>query len=443
MDIFIRCRKRMLFSKMVRIIVSGILGGIILVANSSLLAGYIDWIQIDGAITPVTAKYINDAVGRAEQEGAECLIIQMDTPGGLLQATMTIDKKLLDAKIPVIVYVSPSGGRAASAGTYISYAAHLVAMAPSTAIGAASPVTMGGEDTSQVMLEKVTNDAVAHIKGLADKRGRNAIWAEDAVRESVSITEKEALEKGVINFIASNFSDLLNQLDGWEVELEDQTVILNTKDAEIRRHPMDWRYKILDKISDPTIAYILMMLGFYGILFELRSPGAIFPGVFGAICLVLAFFALQVLSINVAGLVLIFLAILFWVLEIHVPSFGLLTIGGIISFVLGSMMLFKYPEVKVSLGVIITLSVLTALFLIVGLGLALRTRFTKATTGTEGLVGEVGVAISPLHFEGQVNVHGEIWKAMSSEKIKKGEQVIITAVDGLKIEVRRLESKPV
>ena len=440
-DIF--SKKWILFSRAFRIVVSGMVEGIILVAYGSLLAEYVDWIQIDGAITPVTAKYINDAVGKAEQEGAECLIIQMDTPGGLLQATMTIDKKLLDAKIPVIVYISPSGGRAASAGTYISYAAHLVAMAPSTNIGAASPVTMGGGDTSQVMLEKVTNDAVAHIKGLAEKRGRNAVWAEEAVRQSVSITEKEALKKGVINLIAEDSSDLLDQLDGLEVEVDSQHVMLNTRDAEVRRHLMDWRYQILDKISDPNIAYILMMLGFYGILFELRSPGAIFPGVIGAICLVLAFFALQVLSFNVAGLLLILLAILFWILEIHVPSFGLLTIGGIIAFILGSMMLYKYPEVKVSLGLIITLSILTALFLIVGLGLALRTRFTKATTGTEGLVGEIGVAVGPLHFEGQVSVHGEVWKAKSSEKINKGEQIVVTAVDGLKIEVRKLESKSV
>ncbi|MBN2028889.1 nodulation protein NfeD [bacterium] len=427
-----------IFSRTIRFIIALVAVGLI-ITQGSVWANHVDWIQIDGAITPVTAKYITDAVDRAEENGAECLIIQMDTPGGLLQATFEIDKRLLDAKVPVVVYVAPSGGQAASAGTFISYAAHLVAMAPSTNIGAAHPVTMGGQDTSQVMLEKQTNDAVAHIKGLANKRGRNAVWAEAAVRQSVSITDREALDIGVINLIASNLSDLLDQIDGWEVELEDQTVILETQNAEIQRHPMDWRYRILDKISDPNIAYILMMLGFYGILFELRSPGTIFPGVVGAICLILAFFALQVLTINVAGLLLILLAILLWILEVHVPSFGLLTIGGIVSFILGSMMLFKYPEVKVSLGLIITLAVLTALFLVVGLGLALRTRFTKATTGTQGLVGEEGVAVSLLNPEGQVSVHGEVWKAKSSEKIKKGERIIVTAVDGLKMQVRKFE----
>ncbi len=428
-----------LFLKIIRFTGLWIMLGFIF-AYGSVLANHVDWIQIAGAITPVTAKYITDAVERAEQNDAECLIIQMDTPGGLLQATMEIDKKLLDAKVPVIVYIAPSGGRAASAGTFISYAAHLVAMAPSTNIGAAHPVTMGGQDTSQVMLEKQANDAVAHIKGLADKRGRNAEWAEAAVRQSVSITDKEALDVGVINFIADNLSDLLDQLDSWEVELEDQTVVLETRNADIQRHPMDWRYRILDKISDPNIAYILMMLGFYGILFELRSPGTIFPGVIGAICLILAFFALQVLTINVAGLLLILLAILLWILEVHVPSFGLLTIGGVVSFILGSMMLFKTPEVKVSIGLIITLAVLTALFLVVGLGLALRTRLSKATTGMQGLVGEEGLAVSALNPEGQVSVHGEVWKAKSSQKIKKGERIIVTAVDGLKMQVRKLDS---
>ncbi len=428
-----------LFYKMIRFTGMWIMSGFIFVYGS-VLAKHVDWIQVDGAITPVTAKYITDAVERAEENDAECLIIQMDTPGGLLQATMTIDKKLLDAQVPVIVYVSPSGGRAASAGVFISYAAHLVAMAPSTNIGAAHPVTMGGQDTSQVMLEKQANDAVAHIKGLADKRGRNAVWAEAAVRQSVSITDKEALDIGVINFIASTLSDLLDQLNGWEVQLEDQTVILETRDAEIQRYPMGWRYKILDKISDPNIAYILMMLGFYGLIFELRSPGTIFPGVIGAICLILAFFALQVLTINVAGLLLILLAILLWILEVHVPSFGLLTIGGVVSFILGSLMLFKTPEVKVSIGLIVTLAFLTALFLVVGLGLALRTRLTRATTGMQGLVGEEGVAVSSLDPEGQVSVHGEVWKAKSSEKIKKGERIVVTAVDGLKMQVRKEES---
>ena len=323
------------------------------IMSGPLLADHVDLIIIDGPITPVTAKYIGDALGRAERDGAECLIIQMDTPGGLMQSTLSIDKDLLADKVPVVVYVAPRGGRAASAGVFISYAAHFVAMAPSTNIGSAHPVTMAGKDTSTVMLEKVTNDAVAHIKGLAENRGRNKVWAEAAVRESVNITEKEALEMGVINFIASDLEELLDQLDGEEVRLKDDDVVLRTDRAEVRRYPMNWRYKILDKISDPNIAYLLMLAGIMGIFFELRSPGAIFPGAIGGISLILAFFALQVLPINAAGILLILLSIVFFILEIHVISFGLLTIGGIVSMTLGSLMLFRSAELRVSLGVII------------------------------------------------------------------------------------------
>jgi len=410
----------------------------LILGSVSLWAGHVDVIEVDGPITPVTAKYIGDAVNRAERDGAACLIIEMDTPGGLMQATWTIDKKLLAARVPVILYVSPSGGRAASAGVYISYAAHLVAMAPSTNIGSAHPVTMGGQDSSKVMLEKVTNDAVAHIKGLADKWGRNGEWAEDAVRKSVSITEKEALAKGVINFIAKDLGDLLTQLNGQEVPLDEKETTLQTEGAEVRRYPMNWRYKILDKISDPNIAYLLMLAGIMGIFFELQNPGAIFPGVLGGISLILAFFALQVLSINAAGLLLIILALIFFLLGIKIPSFGLLTMGGVASMILGSLMLFRSPELKVSLTVIIPAVIGTAAFFIFAVGMALRTRLTKATTGKQGLVGEKGVVVNVLKPEGQVAVHGEIWKAVAPEKIRKGEKVEVIGVEGLVLRVRRV-----
>jgi len=407
------------------------------IMSGPLLADHVDLIIIDGPITPVTAKYIGDALGRAERDGAECLIIQMDTPGGLMQSTLSIDKDLLADKVPVVVYVAPRGGRAASAGVFISYAAHFVAMAPSTNIGSAHPVSMAGKDTSKVMLEKVTNDAVAHIKGLAENRGRNKVWAEAAVRESVNITEKEALEMGVINFIASDLEELLDQLDGEEVRLKDDDVVLRTDRAEVRRYPMNWRYKILDKISDPNIAYLLMLAGIMGIFFELRSPGAIFPGAIGGISLILAFFALQVLPINAAGILLILLSIVFFILEIHVISFGLLTIGGIVSMTLGSLMLFRSAELRVSLGVIIPAVLTVAAFFIFAVGLGVRAQMKKATTGKKGLVGEEGIALGNLNLEGQVSVHGEVWKAVSSEKIKKGDKVEVTSVEGLTLRVKK------
>ncbi len=411
---------------------------LVLSENVSLWARHVDLIEVDGPITPVTAKYIDDAIDRAEDDGAECLILQLDTPGGLMQATWKINKKMLAAKVPIVVYIAPSGGRAASAGVFISYSAHFVAMAPSTNIGAAHPVTMGSRDSSKVMMEKVTNDAVAHIKGLAIKRGRNVKWAEEVVRKSVSITEKEALKKNVINFIAKDLDDLLTQLDEKTVQLNGEKTILKTKGAEIKRYPMSWRYKILDKISDPNIAYILMMLGIYGIFFELSNPGSVFPGVLGGIFLILAFFAFQVLTINAAGLLLILLALVFFLLEIKITSYGLLTMGGIVSMVLGSLMLFRSPEIKVSLSVIIPAVIATAAFFIFAVGMALRIQAKKATTGKQGLIGEIGVTITPLNLEGQVSVHGEVWKAVSDEKIKKGEKVEVVKVEGLVVKVKRV-----
>ena len=356
-----------------------------------------------------------------------------------MQATWTIDKAILEDRVPVVVYIAPSGGRAASAGVFISYSAHFIAMAPSTNIGSAHPVTMGGGDSSKVMMEKITNDAVAHIKGLADKRGRNAEWAEQAVRKSVSITEKEAIEQDVIDFIVRDLDDLLAQLDGKEVTLDGKKKVLVTENAEVRRSPMSLRYKILDKISDPNIAYILLMLGIYGIFFELSNPGSIFPGVVGGIFLILAFFALQVLAINTAGLLLILLAVIFFLLEIKVPSYGLLTIGGVVSMLLGSLMLFQSPAIKVSLGVIIPVILVTAAFFIFAVGMALRVRAKKATTGKQGLVGEKGITLSSLTPEGQVSVHGEVWKAVGTEKIQKGKKVEVVAVEGLIVKVRPID----
>jgi membrane-bound serine protease (ClpP class) len=401
-----------------------------------LRAGVVEVLKVEGAITPVTARYLDEAIFKAEENGAECLVIEMDTPGGLMEATWKIDKAILASAVPVVVYIMPSGGRAASAGVYISYAAHLVAMAPSTHLGSAHPVAMGGQDSSKTMMEKITNDAVAHIKGLAEKRGRNAAWAEEAVRRSVSITEKEALAKGVVELIAQDLDDLLAKIDGRNVALDDGTQkVLRTKGARVQHSAMDWRYRILDKISDPNIAYILMILGIYGLFFELSNPGAILPGVVGGIFLILAFFALQVLSVNASGILLILLALLFFIVEVKVNSHGLLAIGGIVAMFFGSLMLFESPAMRVSISIIATAVACTALFFLFALGMAARAHRKKVTTGIQGLVGETGVVIEPVRPEGKISVHGEIWKAVASTPLKKGERVKVEAVDGLTLRV--------
>lgn len=412
---------------------------LLMIIDSSIYASRVELIVVNSPITPVILKYIRDGINRAEKNNAECLILQMDTPGGLLQSTFSIDKKILSSKIPVVVYIAPSGGRAASAGVFITYASHIAAMAPSTNIGSAHPVTMkGGGDSSKVMMEKVTNDAVAHITGLADKRGRNVEWAEKAVKHSVSITAKTALKEGVIDIIAEDLEDLLNQLDGRKVTVDNEEKTLSLKNSVINTFPMSWQYEILNKISDPNIAYLLMLAGIMGIFFELQNPGALFPGILGGISLILAFFAMQVLTINAAGVLLILLAVIFFILEVNIPSFGSLTIGGIISMILGSLMLFKSPEINVSIWVIIPTVLFVALFFLFAVGMGLRAQKRKAATGQKGIIGEKGIVVNVLNPEGQVEVHGEIWKAVSDEKLKKGVKVEVTGVEGLIITVHRI-----
>jgi membrane-bound serine protease (ClpP class) len=402
-------------------------------------AATVDVITVDGPITPMTARIIEEAIRRAERTEAQALVVRLDTPGGLMEATWKIDKAILASKVPVVAYVTPGGGRAASAGVYICYAAHYAAMAPSTHLGAAHPVTLGGRDSSKTMMEKMTNDAVAHIRGLAEKHGRNAVWAEEAVRKSVSITETEALKLKVIDLIADDLPDLLARLDGRNPRVEGREGVLRTRGAEIRFFDMGWRFRLLDKIADPNIAYILMILGIYGLFFELSNPGAVLPGVIGGIFLVLAFFAMQVLSINAAGLMLILLALLFFIIEVKVQSFGLLALGGIVSMFLGSVMLFRSPALRVSLGIIVTAVALTALFFLFAFGLAYRAHLRKPVTGRRGLLGEIGEALTPIDPGGKVSVHGEIWKAVSAEKIKKGEKVEVIGVEGLMLRVRWIQ----
>jgi membrane-bound serine protease (ClpP class) len=418
-------------------------------ADSTKSGRKVHVIRIDGAINPLAAEYILNAIDNARKAEAECLIVEMDTPGGLLESTRTITKAILASEIPVVIYVAPSGARAASAGVFISYAAHIAAMAPSTNIGAAHPVNfMGGEsgkDSSgtNTMIEKVTNDAVAQIKAVAEKRGRNVEWAEEAVRKSVSITEKEARAKNVIDFIAPNLDSLLTMIDGREVDLVNRKTKMRTAGAAIVRTEMSWRHKLLDKISDPTIAYFLMMLGIWGLFFEFSNPGSILPGVLGGIFFILALYAMQTLPVNWAGLLLILFAIVLFLLEIKVTSFGILTIGGIVAMFLGSVMLFRKPEtifepaVRISLQAVIIATLATAAFFALAVGLVVKAHRHIATTGREGMIGELGTALTSLNPDGRVLVHGEIWQARSDTPIEKGESIKVAGVSGLQIKVEK------
>jgi len=381
---------------------------------------------------------ITGAIEEAETDGAEALIIELNTPGGLDESMREIIKRILASGVPVIIYVSPAGSRAASAGVFMTISAHIAAMAPGTNIGAAHPVNIGGEMDS-VMSEKIANDAAAYIKSLANKRGRNAEWAQEAVYKSVSITEYEALEKNVIDIVATDIRDLLDKCEGRAVELPDTSVILATKGAELKRIEISFANRILEVISNPNIAYILMTIGMMGLYFEFANPGAIIPGVVGAICLLLAFFAFSTLPINYAGLLLIILGVILFVAELKIVSHGVLTIGAIVSLFFGSIMLIEtdVPYMDISLSVIIPMVAVTAAFFIFAIWLALRAQGRKVTTGVEGMVGEVGTASTDISESGTVYIHGEYWNAQSDDPIPKGEKIKVVAVDGLILKVEK------
>ncbi|HEY4612160.1 MAG TPA: nodulation protein NfeD [Bacteroidota bacterium] len=398
-------------------------------------------IKIDGAINPAAAEFIHNSLQYAEETNAECLIIQLNTPGGLLKSTRVMVSDILESHIPVIVYVSPGGSQAASAGVFITLAAHLAVMAPGTNIGAAHPVSLEGQMDS-VMTEKATNDAAAFIRSIAEKRKRNLQWAEEAVRKSISITENEALQKHVIDFVAKDLQELLTKADSTVIEVASGTVTLNTKNATIEQIEMGWSERLLDILSDPNIAYILFMLGVYGLLFELYNPGAILPGVVGVISLILAFYSLHTLPVNYAGVALILFAVILFIAEIKIVSHGLLSVGGVISLLLGSMMLIRSESalefVEISWSLILATVALTVIFFMFVIGFGLKAQTRKPTTGKEGLMGELGEAITVLNPTGQVRVHGEIWNAESAKgKIAKGEKVKVIAVENLKLRVEQ------
>jgi len=402
-------------------------------------------ITVDAAITPSVAKYITRAIEQSEKDGSAGIILLLDTPGGLDLAMRDIVKELLNPSLPVIVFVYPSGARAASAGVMITMAAPVAAMAPGTNIGAAHPVAIGiGNKMGETMAKKVENDAVAYAMGIAKQRGRNAVWAEQAVRKSVSITAEEALKQKVIDVIASNVEDLLKKIDGRNVSLSSGEVILQTKDAVINTMEMGVREKILVTLSNPNIAYLLLMIGLAGLYFEFANPGAILPGVVGGISLILAFFAMQTLPVNYAGIALIIFGIILFIAEIKIVSHGMLSVAGIISLVLGSLMLFESsssPAMRISLGVMIPTIIIVSLFFIVIVSLAVKAQIRKPFTGVEGMIGQRGQTITPVYNDGKVFVKGERWNAFSRESIEEGADIEVTGVDGLKIEVRKIEER--
>ncbi|MBI3752506.1 MAG: nodulation protein NfeD [Deltaproteobacteria bacterium] len=403
-------------------------------------AGRIHYLNADGIVNPVMAEFIVKSIETASKENAEALVIQLDTPGGLDLSMRDIVKAMLSSEVPIIVYVAPAGSRAASAGVFITYAAHIAAMAPGTNIGSAHPVAMGAEKMDETMLKKVENDAVAYIKGIAAKRHRNAQWAEKAVRESANITAEEALKLKVIDLIAQDRQALFAAIDGRKVELVSGEKVLNTANAEVKDVEMGLRYRILNAISNPNVAYILMMIGLIGLYFELSNPGLILPGVVGAICLVLAFYAFQTLSVNYAGLLLIGLAALFFIAEIKVASYGLLTIAGIVALTLGSLMLFEspLPFMRLSLWVVLpTVVTITAIFL-GAMYYGLKIRHKKPVSGIEGLIDEIGIANTDIAKEGKVFIDGEYWDAWSNEPIKAGERAKVVEVKGLRLKVSKI-----
>ena len=401
-------------------------------ATTAVVAAY------EGVINPVAAEYLHDALEFAELNRAEVLVVQLDTPGGLDTSMRLIIKDITNSAIPVVVYVAPSGGRAASAGVFITMAAPFAAMAPGTNIGAAHPVAMGGGEMDKTMKEKVENDSVAYLKSIAEQRGRNVAWAEDAVRKSVSVTEKEAVEKHIVDFIAEDLSVLLNKLDGRTVTIPTGSRTLHTKGADLKTFTMSWRLEMLKALSDPNIAYALMTIGMIGLLAELYNPGAILPGIVGAISLILAFYSFQSLPVNFAGVLLILLGIVMFILEVTVTSYGLLAIGGVVSMILGSLMLVKTdaPFLQISWSVILPAVVLAAGFCLFVLSMGVRAMRRQPTTGGEGMIGLVGIARTPLTPQGRVAVHGELWDAVSEEPLQPGDHAEITGLDGLTLRVR-------
>lgn len=409
----------------------------------SLFAQKVATISIDGSINPVSADFIHSSISKAKSDGAECLIIYLNTPGGLLTSTRQIVSDILNSPVPVVVYVAPAGAHAGSAGVFITLAAHVAVMAPGTNIGAAHPVLIQSQMDS-TMNEKATNDAAAFIRTISEKRNRNMLWAERAVRKSESYTETEALKDSVIDFIAKNELELLAQLEEKKIETSTGIKTLHTLLAKVENYKMSAIEKLLDMISNPNFAYILMMMGMMGLFFELSNPGAILPGIVGVIALILAFYAMHSLPVSYAGLALIVFAIILFILEIKIVSHGLLAIGGIISLLIGSMMLIKSTSnmelVRISRGVIYSTTLVTTLFFLFVIGFGVKAQSRKVVTGLEALIGGTAETTAQLTPTGTVIFQGETWNAESiSGEISKGEKVRIREMKNLVLFVEKIQ----
>jgi len=406
--------------------------------SEKLLPAKVYLLKIEGAIGAVTDERVEQAIELVEDENAELLIVTLNTPGGFSNATRSICSNFLNSKVPVCVYVSPSGAHAGSAGVYMVYASHIAAMAPTTNIGSAHPVSGSGEKIDSIMNEKVTNDAVAQIRSYAQKKGRNEEWAEKVVRESVSITDKDALEINVIDVIARDIDDLLEQLNGREIELTYGKKTLALENPEIEEIETSFAHQILKVITDPNIAFLLMSIGGLGIMLELYNPGSIFPGVVGAISLILAFYAFQTLPINFAGLALILLAAVLFIAEIKIISHGLLTIGGVISLFFGGLMLIDTvdPALGISKSVLISVALFIGVVVFIVTWLVVKAQKNRPIIGNEGIIGQTG----EIRKGGYVYVEGALWKIDASEKYETGSKVEVTAVDGLKLKIKIINS---
>jgi membrane-bound serine protease (ClpP class) len=422
-------------------------GLVLVVLAATPCFGHVNLITIDGSINPATDDFIRQSLRASESDGAEALVIQLDTPGGLLTSTKSIVKEMLGARVPVIVWVAPGGASATSAGVFVTLAAHVAAMAPGTTIGAAHPVGAGGRDigggadSGSDMAKKVENFTVSFVQSIAERRGRNVEWAEDAVRKSVSITEQDALEKKVIDLVVADLRSLLTKAAGRKVKLEHETVTLALgADTEVRPLEMSLRQRVLNVVADPNVAYLLFMAGLLGLYFEFSSPGTIFPGVAGGISLLLALTAFQVLPINATGILLLLFGVALLIAEVFMPSFGILGIGGLVAFVLGSLLLFDAaePGLAVDPSIIGAAAITMSGFILVVGYLVVRTQRARARSGPEGLVGERGEVRDAISGTGKVFVHGEYWTAVSDEQLERGARVEVERVEpGLRLRVRR------
>ena len=429
--------------KLARLCTLGSLLLAMLAATPSWAARPVSVIDIDGAITPITVRLLAAAIERARADGSQALVVQLNTPGGLERSMRSMVQSILNSEIPIIVYVAPTGARAASAGVFLTMAAHVSAMAPATNMGAAHPVAVGGQ-MDKDMLKKVENDAAAFARTLATERGRNAEWMEKDVRSSVSVTEREALKLKVIDLIADSLPDLLEKIDGRVVKTKRGAVTVETKGAPVKVIDIRFRDRFLALITDPNIAYILMMVGMLGIFFELSNPGVVLPGVIGGISLILAFFAFQSLPINWAGLLLILFGVALLIAEIKIASHGVLTIGGVVSMVLGSFMLYEAPEAgfRVSWTVILPTVGASAGLVVWAVSAGLRAMMRPPTTGAAGMIGQQAVVRAALDPEGQVQLDGELWRAVAEDApVPAGETVRVTGVDGLTLRVSRAANR--